>query len=81
MKLQDEEECQAVAYPGSSRCELAHKGFPSEVYGVEWDLIRVDAPTGWHDDAPGRNDDALGWKDEESRDSRSSRSQLQPQSP
>ncbi|KAF8025465.1 hypothetical protein BT93_F2336 [Corymbia citriodora subsp. variegata] len=54
MKLRDEEECKAVSDPRSSKCELAHKGFPSEVYDVEWDLIMVDAPTGWHDDAPGR---------------------------
>ncbi|XP_030468053.1 glucuronoxylan 4-O-methyltransferase 3-like [Syzygium oleosum] len=54
MKLRDEEECREVADPRSSKCELAHKGFPSEVYGVEWDLIMVDAPTGWHDEAPGR---------------------------
>lgn len=54
MKLREEEECKAVTDPRSSKCELAHKGFPSEVYEVEWDLIMVDAPTGWHDEAPGR---------------------------
>lgn len=54
LKLRDEEECKGVTDPRSSKCELAHKGFPSEVYEVEWDLIMVDAPTGWHKEAPGR---------------------------
>ncbi|KAB2031249.1 hypothetical protein ERO13_D05G278000v2 [Gossypium hirsutum] len=48
------EECKVVSDPRSSDCELALKGFPSEIYEIEWDLIMVDAPTGFHDDAPGR---------------------------
>ena len=28
--------------------------FPSEVYDIEWELIMVDAPTGYHDNALGR---------------------------
>ncbi|CAH8359456.1 unnamed protein product [Eruca vesicaria subsp. sativa] len=37
-----------------SKCELALKGLPAVVYETEWDLIMVDAPTGYHDEAPGR---------------------------
>ncbi|GMI83253.1 glucuronoxylan methyltransferase 2 [Hibiscus trionum] len=49
-----EESCRVVSEPRFSKCELAHKGFPSEIYDVEWDVIMVDAPTGFHDEAPGR---------------------------
>lgn len=48
------DDCRAVIDPRFSRCELSHKGFPNEVYDVEWDLIMVDAPTGYHENAPGR---------------------------
>ncbi|KAL4324750.1 hypothetical protein GQ457_11G011230 [Hibiscus cannabinus] len=48
------EECKVVGDPRFSKCELALKGFPNEIYDVEWDLIMVDAPTGFHDEAPGR---------------------------
>ncbi|XP_057804896.1 glucuronoxylan 4-O-methyltransferase 1-like [Salvia miltiorrhiza] len=47
-------ECTAVADPRYSMCQLALKGLPPLVYGVHWDLIMVDAPTGYYDDAPGR---------------------------
>lgn len=30
------------------------KGLPEAVFEVEWDAIMVDAPTGWHEEAPGR---------------------------
>ncbi|KAE8666535.1 Glucuronoxylan 4-O-methyltransferase 3 [Hibiscus syriacus] len=49
-----EESCRVVSDPRFSKCELAHKGFSSEIYDVKWDLIMVDAPTGFHDEAPGR---------------------------
>ena len=49
-----EEDCKVVSDPRFSKCQLALKGFPSEVYDIEWDLIMVDAPTGYHDNAPGR---------------------------
>lgn len=49
-----DEECRVVTDPRFSECRLALKGFPSEVYDVEWDLIMVDAPTGYHEAAPGR---------------------------
>ena len=35
-------------------CQLALKGLPNEVYETKWDLIMVDAPTGYHEEAPGR---------------------------
>ena len=47
-------ECTAVGDPKFSMCQLAMKGLPGEVYEIEWDLIMVDAPTGYHDEAPGR---------------------------
>ncbi|KAK4271052.1 hypothetical protein QN277_019801 [Acacia crassicarpa] len=47
-------ECREVWDPRESKCQLALKGFPSEVYETNWDLIMVDAPTGYHDNAPGR---------------------------
>ncbi|KAJ4819515.1 glucuronoxylan 4-O-methyltransferase-like protein (DUF579) [Rhynchospora pubera] len=37
-----------------SSCQLALKGLPSVFYEVQWDLIMVDAPTGWIPEAPGR---------------------------
>lgn len=40
--------------PRKSKCNLALKSLPNEIYEVEWDLIMVDAPTGYHDEAPGR---------------------------
>ncbi|CAL8997709.1 unnamed protein product [Prunus brigantina] len=48
------EECKVVGDPRFSKCELALKNWPSEVYDIEWDLIMVDAPTGYFDGAPGR---------------------------
>ncbi|MBA0783367.1 hypothetical protein Gotri_001095 [Gossypium trilobum] len=48
------EECKVVGEPRFSKCDLALKGFPNEIYDIEWDLIMVDAPTGFHDEAPGR---------------------------
>ncbi|KAI4296168.1 hypothetical protein L6164_036148 [Bauhinia variegata] len=47
-------ECTAVADPRYSMCQLALKGLPTEVYETKWDLIMVDAPTGFHVEAPGR---------------------------
>ncbi|XP_059649694.1 glucuronoxylan 4-O-methyltransferase 1-like [Cornus florida] len=49
-----DDECKVVGDPRVSKCGLAHKGLPKEVYETEWDLIMVDAPTGYHDAAPGR---------------------------
>lgn len=47
-------ECTAIGNPRYSMCQLALKGLPSEVYDVKWDLIMVDAPTGYYEEAPGR---------------------------
>lgn len=47
-------ECTAVSDPRYSMCQLALKGLPSEIYDTKWDLIMVDAPTGYYEEAPGR---------------------------
>lgn len=47
-------ECTAIADPRYSMCQLALKGLPSEIYDIKWDLIMVDAPTGYYEEAPGR---------------------------
>nr|GLL31818.1 glucuronoxylan 4-O-methyltransferase 3-like [Ipomoea trifida] len=47
-------ECREVVDPRASKCGLAIKNLPDEVYEVDWDVIMVDAPTGYHDEAPGR---------------------------
>ncbi|KAG7015877.1 Glucuronoxylan 4-O-methyltransferase 3, partial [Cucurbita argyrosperma subsp. argyrosperma] len=54
MKMGMEEECKTVGDPRFSKCQLALKGFPTEIYDMEWDLIMVDAPTGYFNEAPGR---------------------------
>ncbi|KAM0977068.1 hypothetical protein ACFX13_020241 [Malus domestica] len=54
MEIGRKEECKAVGDPRFSKCELALKNLPSDVYDIEWDLIMVDAPTGYFDGAPGR---------------------------
>ncbi|MCD7461690.1 hypothetical protein HAX54_046824 [Datura stramonium] len=48
------EDCKKVTDPRFSQCQLALKGLPQQVLETDWDLIMVDAPTGWHDGAPGR---------------------------
>ncbi|KAK4256319.1 hypothetical protein QN277_009200 [Acacia crassicarpa] len=50
----EEEDCQTVTDPRFSKCKLALKGFPSEIYDIDWDVIMVDAPTGYFEGAPGR---------------------------
>ncbi|KAL1214252.1 Glucuronoxylan 4-O-methyltransferase 1 [Cardamine amara subsp. amara] len=47
-------ECTAIGDPRYSMCQLALKGLPAEVYETSWDLIMVDAPSGYYDEAPGR---------------------------
>ncbi|GAB4857992.1 hypothetical protein Ancab_015896 [Ancistrocladus abbreviatus] len=47
-------ECTEVGDVRHSMCHLALKGLPSLVYETKWDLIMVDAPTGYYDEAPGR---------------------------
>lgn len=48
------EECKRVTDPRFSKCQLSLKGLPEEVLEIDWDVIMVDAPTGWHEGAPGR---------------------------
>lgn len=47
-------ECTAIGETRYSMCQLALKGLPNVVYDTKWDLIMVDAPTGYYDEAPGR---------------------------
>ncbi|CAL9057850.1 unnamed protein product [Musa banksii] len=47
-------DCKAVGDLRRSGCRLALKQLPPVFYEVEWDLIMVDAPTGYHAGAPGR---------------------------
>jgi glucuronoxylan 4-O-methyltransferase len=55
LELGQSSECTNVAgVIRFSSCQLALKGLPSVFYEVEWDLIMVDAPTGWRPDTPGR---------------------------
>ncbi|XP_042431184.1 glucuronoxylan 4-O-methyltransferase 3-like [Zingiber officinale] len=48
------EEAGGGASSRPSGCELALTDLPSAFYEVEWDVIMVDAPTGYVADAPGR---------------------------
>ncbi|CAE5963802.1 unnamed protein product [Arabidopsis arenosa] len=51
----DREECRSVSTDlRVSTCALALKDLPEVVYETEWDLIMVDAPTGFDDETPGR---------------------------
>ncbi|KAJ0235516.1 Glucuronoxylan 4-O-methyltransferase 3 [Hirschfeldia incana] len=54
MELGRSEECRSVTDPRNSKCELSLKDFPADFYETKWDLIMVDAPTGYHEEAPGR---------------------------
>ncbi|KAL9247014.1 hypothetical protein vseg_020486 [Gypsophila vaccaria] len=47
-------ECTSVSDPRHSMCSLALKNLPQIVYETKWDVIMVDAPTGYYDEAPGR---------------------------
>jgi glucuronoxylan 4-O-methyltransferase len=44
----------AAAAAASCRLALALKGLPPVFHELEWDLVMVDAPTGWTPQAPGR---------------------------
>ncbi|WOL01252.1 glucuronoxylan 4-O-methyltransferase 3-like [Canna indica] len=50
----DSRECKEVVDVKLSGCRLALTKLPKVFYEVEWDLIMVDAPTGYFLDAPGR---------------------------
>ncbi|GMH22839.1 hypothetical protein Nepgr_024682 [Nepenthes gracilis] len=47
-------ECTEVGDVRHSMCHLALKSLSPEVYQIRWDLIMVDAPTGYYEEAPGR---------------------------
>lgn len=49
-----DEDCKIAEDPRLSKCRLSIKNFPNEVYETEWDLIMVDAPTGFRPELPGR---------------------------
>lgn len=49
-----QDDCKEVNDPRLSKCQLAIKTFPDVVYNTEWDVIMVDAPTGFRPDLPGR---------------------------
>eukprot|EP01018_Ginkgo_biloba_P010167 Gb_31046 [translate_table: standard] len=40
--------------PETSRCILALKNLPAEIYNTKWDAIMIDAPRGYFPEAPGR---------------------------
>ncbi|XP_042483392.1 glucuronoxylan 4-O-methyltransferase 3-like [Macadamia integrifolia] len=54
MEIGKGEECKVVGDARHSKCQLSLKGLPAKIYEIEWDLIMVDAPTGYFEDAPGR---------------------------
>ncbi|XP_066358732.1 glucuronoxylan 4-O-methyltransferase 1-like [Miscanthus floridulus] len=57
LELRDHPACVAqpdLASAAEASCRLALKGLPQVFHEVEWDLIMVDAPTGWTPQAPGR---------------------------
>ncbi|XXG86952.1 hypothetical protein AAC387_Pa11g1757 [Persea americana] len=54
MKVGQLGECRVVGDVRLSKCKLALKGVPNDIFEVEWDLIMVDAPTGYFLGAPGR---------------------------
>ncbi|KAI3717759.1 hypothetical protein L1987_69566 [Smallanthus sonchifolius] len=39
---------------GNTRCKLALTSLPEEVYDKDWDMIMIDAPRGYFNEAPGR---------------------------
>ncbi|XP_047047469.1 glucuronoxylan 4-O-methyltransferase 1-like [Lolium rigidum] len=55
--LRDHPGCTAqpdLAAATEADCRLALRGLPAAFHETEWDLIMVDAPTGWTPEAPGR---------------------------
>lgn len=54
LELRSKKECTEVGDVRYLKCQLALTDLPGVFYEVEWDLIMVDAPTGYFDNAPGR---------------------------
>uniref|UniRef100_A0A0E0BQ72 Uncharacterized protein n=1 Tax=Oryza glumipatula TaxID=40148 RepID=A0A0E0BQ72_9ORYZ len=44
----------SLAAAAAASCRLALRGLPPVFHELEWDLIMVDAPTGWTPESPGR---------------------------
>ncbi|KAG2615275.1 hypothetical protein PVAP13_3NG066600 [Panicum virgatum] len=57
LELRDHPACVAqpdLASAAEASCRLALRGLPLVFHELEWDLIMVDAPTGWTPQSPGR---------------------------
>ena len=57
LELRDHPACVAqpdLASAAGASCRLALRGLPPVFHELEWDLIMVDAPTGWTPQSPGR---------------------------
>ncbi|KAL6641739.1 hypothetical protein ACP70R_019920 [Stipagrostis hirtigluma subsp. patula] len=57
LALRDHPACVAqpdLAAAAEASCRLALRGLPPVFHELEWDLIMVDAPTGWTPQSPGR---------------------------
>ncbi|CAL4903774.1 unnamed protein product [Urochloa decumbens] len=57
LELRDHPSCVAqadLASAAEAGCRLALKDLPPVFREVEWDLVMVDAPTGWTPESPGR---------------------------
>ncbi|RLM99790.1 glucuronoxylan 4-O-methyltransferase 1 [Panicum miliaceum] len=57
LELRDHPACVAqpdLASAAEASCRLALRGLPPAFHELEWDLIMVDAPTGWTPQSPGR---------------------------
>lgn len=57
LELREHPACVAqpdLASAAEASCRLALRGLPPVFHEVQWDLIMVDAPTGWTPQAPGR---------------------------
>jgi len=57
LELRDHPACVAqpdLASAAEASCRLALRGLPPVFHELEWDLIMVDAPTGWTPQSPGR---------------------------
>ncbi|PKA57181.1 Glucuronoxylan 4-O-methyltransferase 1 [Apostasia shenzhenica] len=54
LKLRSMKECTAIGDIRGSKCRLALRDLPEVFFEVEWEMIMVDAPTGYFAEAPGR---------------------------
>uniref|UniRef100_A0A0D9XXS2 Uncharacterized protein n=1 Tax=Leersia perrieri TaxID=77586 RepID=A0A0D9XXS2_9ORYZ len=54
ISLRHDPSCTGAGAGAGGDCRLKLSGLPEVVGEVEWDLIMVDAPTGWTPESPGR---------------------------